>query len=116
MDHAAYHIVYVDNRANDDLDGKYIRKTRFGLLDGPDWGNKELWDSRSSEYVEMILPQVEEVRNNISSILSHFEGGMSYNPWKWSAPMPSLTSGEKPKPPDFHRSTLTWFSVRLYIW
>lgn len=95
MDHAAYHIVYVDNRANGDLDGKYLHKARFGPLDGADLGNKDRGDSRSSEYVEMILPQVEEVRNNISSILSHFDGGMSHNPWKWPAPMPSLTSGAK---------------------
>lgn len=78
MDHAAYHIVYVDNRANGDLDGKYIHKTRVGPLDGADWENKDSRDSRSSEYVEMILPQVEEVRNNISSILTHFDGGMSF--------------------------------------
>ena len=37
MDHAAYHILYVDNRANDDLDGKYIHKTRFVPLVGADW-------------------------------------------------------------------------------
>lgn len=80
MDHAAYHIVYVDNRANDDLNGKYIQKTRFGALSGAELGNKDSRDSRSSEYVEMILQQVEEVRNNISSILSHFDGGMSCNP------------------------------------
>lgn len=109
MDHAAYHIVYVDNRAND-LDGKYIP------LDGADRGNKEAWDSRSSEYVEMIPPQVEEVRSNILSILSHFDRGMSYNPWVWSAPMPSLTSGEKPMPPYVDHLSLTYFSVRLYIW
>ncbi|MCJ1470773.1 3',5'-cyclic-nucleotide phosphodiesterase [Pseudocyphellaria aurata] len=74
MDHAAYHIVYVDNRANNDLDGKYIHKTRVGPLDGADRENKDSRGSRSSEYVEMILPQVEEVRNNISSILTHFDG------------------------------------------
>lgn len=107
MDHAAYHIVYVDNRANDDLDGKYIHKTRFGAFDGANRENKDLWDSRSPEYVEMILPQVDEVRNNITSILSHFDGGMSYKPWEWSAPMPSLTAGEKPMPPYFCCSTLT---------
>lgn len=99
MDHAAYHILYVDNRANDDLDGKYIHKTKFGPLDGADRGNKDSRGSRSLEYVEMILPQVEEVRNNISSILSHFEGGMSFNLRDGLRPCQALTRAKKPITP-----------------
>lgn len=75
MDHAAYHVLYVDNRANDDLDGKYIHKSRLGSQDGPKAGRPDLWEERNSEYFELILRQIEEIRNNIKSILSMYNGG-----------------------------------------
>lgn len=75
MDHAAYHVVYVDNRANDDLDGKYIHKSRLRPQDAAKASKQDLWEDRNSEYLEQILRQVEEVRNNIKSILSIYDGG-----------------------------------------
>lgn len=81
MDHAAYHVVYVDNRANNDLDGRYIQKTRYS--DGSELGKNDIWEFRGSEYVELILTQIEEVRDNIKCILSNFNGGMFESPVEW---------------------------------
>lgn len=75
MDHAAYHVVYVDNRANDDLDGKYIHSSRLRPQDAAKASKQDLWEDRNSEYLEQILRQIEEVRNNIKSILSIYDGG-----------------------------------------
>lgn len=77
MDHAAYHVVYVDNRANNDINGKHIQKSLPASSDGPERGKRDAWEYRSSEYVELILPQHQEVRANIRSILSSFDGGTS---------------------------------------
>lgn len=76
MDHAAYHVVYVDNRAKNDLDGRYIQKPRPGSSDGGELGKNDTRGFRGSEYVELILTQIEEVRDNIKCILSNFNGGM----------------------------------------
>lgn len=83
MDHAAYHVVYVDNRANNDLDGRYIQKPRPEYSDGSELGKNDTWEFPASEYVELILTQIEEVRNNIKCILSNFNGGMFHPPVKW---------------------------------
>lgn len=83
MDHAAYHVVYVDNRANNDLDGRYIQKPRPEYSDGSELGKNDTWEFPGSEYVELILTQIEEVRDNIKCILSNFNGGMFHPPVKW---------------------------------
>ena len=80
MDHAAYHVVYVDNRAHDNINGKHIQKSLPGSSDSPERGKRDAWEYRSSEYVELILPQHQEVRANIRTILSNFDGGTSIRP------------------------------------
>ena len=80
MDHAAYHVVYVDNRANNDLDGRYIQKPRPEYSDGSELGKNDTWEFPGSEYVELILTQIEEVRENNKWILSKFNGGMFHPP------------------------------------
>lgn len=87
MDHAAYHVVYVDNRANNYLDGRYIQKPRPWSSDGSEVGKNETWEFRGSEYVELILTQIEEVRDNIKCILSNFNGGMFFY-LQWNNPFP----------------------------
>lgn len=89
MDHAAYHVVYVDNRANNVLNGRYIQKPRSGPSDGSELGKNEAWDFRGLEYVELILTQIEEVRDNIKCILSNFNGGM-FDPHRNGVPKPFL--------------------------
>ncbi len=91
MDHAAYHVVYVDNRANNDLDGKYLQRRRPGSPDGSELGRKESWEYRGSEYVELILMQIEEVRDNIKSILSNFNGGTFVSALRGLAKAPGTT-------------------------
>lgn len=83
MDHAAYHVVYVDNRANNDLDGRYIQKPRPEYSDGSELGKNDTWEFSGSEYVELLLTQIEEVRDNIKCILSNFNGGKFRSPEKW---------------------------------
>lgn len=83
MDHAAYHVVYVDNRANNDLDGRYIQKPWPEYSDGRELGKNDTWEFPSSEYVELLLTQIQEVRDNIKCILSNFNGGMFHSPVKW---------------------------------
>lgn len=79
MDPAAYHVVYVDNRLDDDLDGKHIHKSRLGPHDGMRVNHVDSWDLQNSEYYELITRQADEVRHNIISILLAFSGGTSLN-------------------------------------
>lgn len=75
MDPADYHVVYVDNRVHDDLDGKYIHKSRLGPKDGTGSPRHDSWEDQNLEYFELIVRQDEEVRNNLNTILSAFNAG-----------------------------------------
>ena len=79
MDPAAYHVVYVDSRLDDDLDGKHIHKSRLGPHDGTRVTHVDSWELQNSEYHDLITRQAEEVRHNIKSILLAFSGGTSLN-------------------------------------
>jgi hypothetical protein len=77
MDPAAYHVVYVDNRLDDDLDGKHIHKVHLGPHDSTMVNQIDPWELRTSEDYELIMRQDDEVRHNIKSILLTFSGGTS---------------------------------------
>lgn len=77
MDPAAYHVVYVDNRLGDDLDGKHIHKFRLGPHDGARVSHVDSRELRNLEHDDLINRQTEEVRHNIRSILLAFSGGTS---------------------------------------
>ena len=77
MDHAEYHIVYVDNRVSRDLDGKLVQKSESSCADGAKSNSEHMWEDRNPECLKAILGEIEEVRNNLKSILSMFNGGMS---------------------------------------
>lgn len=77
MDYAQYHIVYVDARVSRDLDGKLVQKADSGRSDGANNYGEHLWQDRNPECLKAILGEVEEVRNNLKSLLSIFNGGMS---------------------------------------
>lgn len=111
MDHAAYHVVYVDNRANNDLDGTYIQKPRPEYSDGSELGSNDTWEFRGSEYVELIMSQIEEVRDNIKCILSNFNGGM-FDPPPWNG-IPKPFPG--PKLEVFCHILLTYCSAYMYV-
>ena len=77
MEHADYHVVYVDNRMSQNLDGKLIQKSipdsRIGALQV----SKETSGDKSTEHLSSILGEIEEVRSNLRNILSVFKGGVS---------------------------------------
>ena len=79
MDYAQYHIVYVDARVSRDLDGKLVQKSDSLRSDGGSY-NKHVWEERNPECLRAILGEIEEVRSNLKSLLSVFNGGMSVCP------------------------------------
>ena len=80
MDYAEYHIVYVDNRVSRDLDGKLIQKSESSRLEGSSRHSDHSWEERNPECLKAILGEAEEVRSNLKSILSVFNGGTSLYP------------------------------------
>ena len=80
MDHAQYHIVYVDARVSRDLDGKLVQKSDSSRSDGANNYSGHMWEERNPECLKAILGEIEEVRSNLKSLLSVFNGGMSVHP------------------------------------
>lgn len=74
MDYAEYHIVYVDNRLSRDLDGKVVQKSESIRSDGANTYGEHMWEDRNPECLKAILGEVEEVRSNLKSLLSVFNG------------------------------------------
>ena len=77
MDHAQYHIVYVDARVSRELDGKLVQKVDSSRSDAANNYSEHLWQDRNPECLKAILGEVEEVRSNLKCLLSVFNGGMS---------------------------------------
>lgn len=80
MDYAEYHIVYVDNRVSRDLDGKLIQKSESSRSDGANSHSEHLREDQNPECLKAILGEIEEVRSNLKSLLSVFNGGTFRNP------------------------------------
>ena len=76
MDHAQYHIVYVDARVSRDLDGKLVQKSDSSRSDGANNYSGQIWEERNPECLKAILGEIEEVRSNLKSLLSVYHGGM----------------------------------------
>ena len=74
MDHAAYHVVYVDKRVSHGLDGKHLQKNGTADVKLRKQGS---YVDRKPDCFDIILPETEEVRNNLKSILTTFNGGTS---------------------------------------
>ena len=75
MDHAAYHVVYVDSRISRDLDGKHIQSTERSQEEGNVSYSVQSWEERNPECLKSILGEIEEVRTTLKRLLSHFNGG-----------------------------------------
>lgn len=75
MDYAEYHIVYVDNRVSRDLNGKLVQKSESSRLDRANNYSEDLWEDQNPECLKAILGELEEVRSNLKSLLSVFNGG-----------------------------------------
>lgn len=80
MDHAQYHIVYVDARVSRELDGKLVQKSDSSRSHGANNYSDHMWEDRNPECLKAILGEIEEVRSNLKSLLSVFNGGMSVYP------------------------------------
>ena len=80
MDYAEYHIVYVDNRVSRGLDGNLIQKLETSHLDRANMHGEHSWEDRNPECLTAIFGEIEEVRSNLKSLLSIFNGGTSVWP------------------------------------
>ncbi|KAG8526913.1 uncharacterized protein KY384_008342 [Bacidia gigantensis] len=72
MDHAAYHVIYVDTRLSQGLDGKLVQKTENALPGDSDSLGRLSWEDRNPECLKAILGEIEEVRTNLKRLLTHF--------------------------------------------
>ena len=75
MEYADYHVVYVDNRVSQDLDGRLLQTSE------PNQSNirkGEKWEEQNSALVTTIGGESAEVRNNLRSLLSVFNAGTSF--------------------------------------
>lgn len=75
MDHAAYHVLYVDSRISQQLDGRYIRSERPGHSGLTEAEQLQSWEGRSPDSLESILGEIEEIRINLERLLARFNGG-----------------------------------------
>ena len=74
MEYADYHVVYVDNRVSQDLDGKLLQNSvpnQSSIRKG------ENWEEQNPDLVTTIGGETAEVRSNLRSLLSVFNGGTS---------------------------------------
>lgn len=84
MDYAEYHIVYVDNRVSRDLDGKLVQKSESERSDGANDSGVHMWEDRHPECLKAIIGEIEEVRSNLKSLLSVFNGGTSFRSMRFA--------------------------------
>ena len=74
MEYADYHVVYVDNRVSQDLDGRLLQNSE------PNQSNirkGETWEEQNPALVTTIGEESAEVHNNLRSLLSVFNEGTS---------------------------------------
>ena len=98
MDYAEYYIVYVDNRVSRDLDGKLIQKSESSRLEGANNHSDHSWEERNPECLKAILGEAEEVRSNLQSILSVFNGGTSFYSLQEAKKVLGVTSKQTTSP------------------
>ena len=74
MEYADYHVVYVDNRMSQDLDGKLLQNS---VPNQSNIRKREDWEEQNPDLVTIIGKATAEVRSNLRSLLSVFHGGTS---------------------------------------
>ncbi|KAL8944193.1 MAG: hypothetical protein Q9216_000617 [Gyalolechia sp. 2 TL-2023] len=74
MDHAAFHIVYVDKRVSAGLDGKYLHETAPDLLTEPEPALSTDQVAQQLNCFEQISSETVETRHNLTFLLSSFHG------------------------------------------
>ena len=75
MDHAACHIVYVDSRMSQALDGRQIPNVGARHNKRDEGGRDQQWEPYTPESLKMILGEIEEIRATLRGLLSHFNVG-----------------------------------------
>lgn len=75
MDHAAYHIIYVDSRLSRGLDGQYLQQAGPVHGESVDKSQHQTWEDRNPDCLKAILGEIEEVRTNLKRLLTQFNGG-----------------------------------------
>lgn len=75
MDHAAYHVVYVDTRVSQGMDGKYIRDHSIARHEGAKTRQEEIREDEHSESLTLISKEMDEIRCNIETMIAVFHGG-----------------------------------------
>ncbi|KAL8813613.1 MAG: hypothetical protein Q9223_000255 [Gallowayella weberi] len=71
MEHAAFHVLYVDKRISADLDGKYLHGAASEFLSRSDWPLKA--DRRSDPFRQIALEST-MIQENLRTLLSGFNG------------------------------------------
>ncbi|KAI4129065.1 MAG: hypothetical protein LQ338_002415 [Usnochroma carphineum] len=71
MDHAAFHIVYVDKRVSANLDGKYLHNA---VRDSPAEKGLAFRTDQQLNCFQLISSEMGLVRDNLSNLLSSFRG------------------------------------------
>ena len=74
MEYADYHVVYVDNRVSQDLDGKLLQNS---VPNQSNIRKGETWEEQNPDLMTIIGGETAEVRSNLRSLLSVFNGGTS---------------------------------------
>lgn len=80
MDHAAYHVIYVDTRASRDLDGKHIQNFNNGPSTAIDARQAQPLEECDPECLKILLGEIEAVRTNLKRLLAHFNRGKDEPP------------------------------------
>ena len=92
MDHAAYHVIYVDTRMSRELDGRHLQKSE--IIEACETSSPRIgsWEDRNPDCLKSIIGEIEEVRINLKRILSHFNGGKnsSYILVNWTMPATAI--------------------------
>ncbi|KAL9604854.1 MAG: hypothetical protein Q9219_000302 [cf. Caloplaca sp. 3 TL-2023] len=73
MDHATFHIVYVDKRVSARLDGKYLHEVPRDQRAAEKASIP--WTGQPSDCFQLISPEIAEVRESLGNLLSSFRGG-----------------------------------------
>ena len=75
MDHAAYHVLYVDTRMSEGLDGTLIQTNRASLSSHHGQHHNETWEGQNPDCLRAIIGEIEDVRTNLKRLLTHFDRG-----------------------------------------
>lgn len=77
MDHAAYHVIYVDTRVSQALDGERIKDCGTNRSEGAKTLYEGSREDQLPECLTSISEELDEIQSNIQSLLAVFHEGRS---------------------------------------